>query len=105
MLDFNSYLAGGTGAYAYQQVRSMPSLMAGLGMGLLYGCSGYLIANRQFLEGYQLSFLTSLILAGLMAPKAYRTRAPVPMSMAGVGIVGALDMGWRWYSNRSLAAL
>ena len=83
----------------------MPSLMAGLGFGFLYGCSGYLIANRQYLEGYQLSFLTSILLAGLMLPKAYRTKAPVPVTMASVGVFGAVDMAWRWYSNRGLAAL
>ena len=63
-----------------------------------------MIANRSFLEAYQLSFLTSTALAALMGPKAYRTRATTPMAMTAIGAIGMLDMGYRWYLNRGLAA-
>lgn len=48
-------LGAGGGLYGYMQRKSMPSLIAGLGFGTLYGLSGYWIQNGRALDGVDLS--------------------------------------------------
>lgn len=91
--------AGG-GAYGYAVRGSVPSLVAGLGIGALYGYSGRLIGHGRWLDGVDLSILTSLILVGAMGPRAYRTGAAVPMAMTGVGTGLLARMGYVSYCLR-----
>ncbi|OZJ01640.1 hypothetical protein BZG36_05294 [Bifiguratus adelaidae] len=79
--------AGGIAGYA--RTRSTPSLIAGLGVGALYGTAGYLIKeNREY--GHETAVAASAILAGSMVPRAVRTRKPIPIILSvGATLAGA----------------
>lgn len=51
-------IGGGGGVYGYMQKKSIPSLIAGLGFGTLYGLSGYWIQSGRPLDGVDLSICT-----------------------------------------------
>ena len=63
----------GGGLMGFVRRGSMPSLIAGASFGLLYGTSGYLIANNMN-GGNELSTATSVLICVTMIPKALRTR-------------------------------
>jgi uncharacterized membrane protein (UPF0136 family) len=88
-----SVFAAGGGIYGYLQKRSLPSLIAGVGVGLLYGYSGRLISMGRQLDGVNLALVTSGILLAAMGPRAYRTRAIIPSTLAGIASVLLLRMG------------
>ncbi|CAG8784869.1 12163_t:CDS:2, partial [Acaulospora morrowiae] len=53
------------GIFGYISKRSVPSLVAGLGIGVLYGIGGLLIKqNKEY--GHETSLAASVILAGSM---------------------------------------
>ncbi|CAG8544457.1 11741_t:CDS:2 [Funneliformis caledonium] len=77
------------GISAYAKARSMPSIMAGVGVGILYGIAGYVIKeNKDY--GHETALAASTILAGSMIPRAIKTKRPVPLSLGvlsvGVGV-------------------
>ncbi|KAI1800988.1 transmembrane proteins 14C-domain-containing protein [Daldinia bambusicola] len=78
--------AGGTAGYV--KTKSRPSLIAGLGLGVSYALSGYLIKeNKDY--GTELALGNSVLLLGSAVPRVVKTkaRAPVPI---GLLVAGAL---------------
>ncbi|KAI9486001.1 MAG: transmembrane proteins 14C-domain-containing protein [Benjaminiella poitrasii] len=71
--------AGGIAGYA--RSRSVPSLVAGVGVGAMYGVASYLIKENKY-YGHETGVAASIVLASSMAPKAIRTRKPIPVTFA-----------------------
>ncbi|KAI8641639.1 transmembrane proteins 14C-domain-containing protein [Parasitella parasitica] len=71
--------AGGIAGYA--RSRSIPSLVAGVGIGSMYSVASYLIKENRY-YGHETGVAASAILAISMVPKAMRTRRPFPVTLA-----------------------
>lgn len=76
----------------YISKRSVPSLVAGLTVGALYGLGGYRIQNRQP-YGIELALLASLVLAGSSIPRAIKTQKPLPIGLSGIAAFGLYSFG------------
>ncbi|KAH8918488.1 hypothetical protein BT69DRAFT_1353848 [Atractiella rhizophila] len=74
------------GAIGFARARSIPSLLAGVGVGLLYYVSGDKIRRGNFDVGYKGAAAASLLLS---ASAAYRLRTPgpIPKLLFGAGAV------------------
>ncbi|KAI8063899.1 transmembrane proteins 14C-domain-containing protein [Gongronella butleri] len=72
-------IAGGIAGFA--RTRSVPSLVAGVGVGALYGVAGVLIKDNAD-YGHETAVGASLLLAGASIPRAIRTRKPIPGLLA-----------------------
>lgn len=71
--------AGGIAGYV--RTRSIPSLVAGVGVGALYGVAGYIIKeNKDY--GHETGLAASVIMASSMVPKAIKTHKPFPVALA-----------------------
>ncbi|EJU03665.1 hypothetical protein DACRYDRAFT_21175 [Dacryopinax primogenitus] len=66
------------GVTGYVRSRSMPSLIAGTGVGLIYGWSGYQIRSGGD-YGYEGALAASVILFGASAPRA--GKGPIPLTL------------------------
>ncbi|KAI7857807.1 transmembrane proteins 14C-domain-containing protein [Circinella umbellata] len=78
-------LAGGVAGFA--RTRSVPSLVAGVAVGSMYGYAGYLIKeNKDY--GHETAVVASAILAGAMIPRAIKSgfKKPVPVAMSVVAL-------------------
>ncbi|KAK9325625.1 transmembrane proteins 14C-domain-containing protein [Lipomyces orientalis] len=74
---------GGIAGYARR--KSLPSLMGGVGVGILYGISGYLLKeNKEY--GIHTALAASLLLIGASAPRAIRLKKPVPVALSIIGL-------------------
>ncbi|KAI8342954.1 transmembrane proteins 14C-domain-containing protein [Chlamydoabsidia padenii] len=71
--------AGGIAGFA--RTRSIPSLVAGIGIGGLYGAAGYLIKENAN-GGHEMAVGTSLLLTGAMLPRAIKTKKALPIALA-----------------------
>ncbi|KAL2912496.1 hypothetical protein HK105_207985 [Polyrhizophydium stewartii] len=72
------------GTIGYIKGRSIPSLVAGVGFGLLYATAGYLIKeNKNF--GIELAAATSVALTAAMGPRALSGK-PVPVTLTILGL-------------------
>lgn len=76
----------------YVKTRSLPSIIAGWSVGLLYGLGGYRIQNNQT-YGVELSLLASIILGGSSIPRAIRLQKPVPILLSILSTFGFLTFG------------
>jgi len=85
-------LTAGGGAFAYARTGSLPSVIAGSAVGILYGLGAYRIANRQP-YGVELSLLASFILAASSFPRAVRLRKPVPIFLSLLSAYGFFTFG------------
>eukprot|EP00039_Didymoeca_costata_P018776 m.334925 g.334925 ORF g.334925 m.334925 type:complete len:109 (+) comp17467_c0_seq1:40-366(+) len=79
-------LVGAGGIAGYVKKKSIPSLAAGVGCGLLYGLSGYLISNGSPDRGHQVGAVVSLVLVGATGPRALRTKKFMPAGL--VALIG-----------------
>ncbi|KAG6061625.1 hypothetical protein E4U17_000784 [Claviceps sp. LM77 group G4] len=95
-LETSSYalaaLTAGGGLMGFVKSGSVPSLIAGTAVGVLYGLGGYRIQNRQP-YGVELSLLASIILGGSAFPRAIRLRKPVPVLLSVLSAYGLLTFG------------
>ncbi|KAJ2779696.1 hypothetical protein H4R18_003872 [Coemansia javaensis] len=87
------------GAIGYAKGRSLPSLVAGAGIGAVYWYAGQRIQNNQD-YGHELALAASALLLGAMGPKALRTRAPVPITMSTLGTASAAYYAKKAYEDR-----
>ncbi|KAM0329812.1 hypothetical protein ACHAQA_003976 [Verticillium albo-atrum] len=85
-------LTAGGGIMGYAKTGSLPSIIAGVTVGLLYGLGAYRIQNRQP-YGIELSLLASAILGGSAIPRAIRLRKPVPILLSVLSIFGLVTFG------------
>ncbi|TGJ87775.1 hypothetical protein E0Z10_g973 [Xylaria hypoxylon] len=85
-------LTAGGGTMGYARTGSVPSIVAGVTVGLLYGLGGYRVQNRQP-YGVELALLASVILGGSSIPRALRLRKPVPTVLSLISIFGLYTFG------------
>ncbi|KAI0154763.1 transmembrane 14C domain protein [Xylariaceae sp. FL1272] len=85
-------LTAGGGTMGYVRTGSVPSIAAGMTVGLLYGLGGYRIQNRQP-YGVELALLASVVLGGSSIPRALRLRKPVPMVLSLISVFGMYTFG------------
>ncbi|KIE03443.1 UPF0136 domain protein, partial [Metarhizium majus ARSEF 297] len=95
-LETSSYalaaLTAGGGIMGYVRTRSIPSIIAGTAVGVLYGLGGYRIQNHQP-YGVELSLLASVVLGGSAIPRAIRLRKPVPVLLSVLSVFGLFTFG------------
>ncbi|KAK6330238.1 hypothetical protein TWF730_004733 [Orbilia blumenaviensis] len=75
------------GTMGFIRTGSIPSLAAGLGIGAMYGYSGYLL-KKNANYGIELAIVASLVLGGAMIPRAIKTRKPLPIAMSVLALTG-----------------
>lgn len=98
-LDLTAYVLGTVtasgGIMGYARSGSIPSIVAGCSVGLLYLLGGYRIQNRQA-YGIELALLASLVLASSAFPRAIRLGKPVPIMLSVLSSIGLLTFGNAW---------
>jgi uncharacterized membrane protein (UPF0136 family) len=72
------------GAMGFARTRSIPSLVAGLTVGALYGYGGYRIQEGQA-YGYEICAAASAVLLASSAPRM--RKGPVPLALTGTSTV------------------
>ncbi|KAI1203075.1 transmembrane proteins 14C-domain-containing protein [Nemania serpens] len=85
-------LTAGGGTFGYVRTGSVPSIAAGVTVGLLYGLGGYRIQTRQS-YGIELALLASIVLGGSSIPRAIRLGKPVPTVLSLISVFGLYTFG------------
>ncbi|KAI1820786.1 transmembrane proteins 14C-domain-containing protein [Xylaria intraflava] len=85
-------LTAGGGTIGYLRTGSVPSVAAGVTVGLLYGLGGYRLQTRQS-YGIELALLASIVLGGSSIPRAVRLRKPVPTVLSAIALFGIYTFG------------
>jgi len=85
-------LTAGGGITGYVRTGSLPSIIAGVTVGALYGLGGLRIQNRQP-YGLELTLLASLLLAGSSIPRAIRSKKPLPSALSVLALFGLYTFG------------
>ncbi|KAI1779798.1 transmembrane proteins 14C-domain-containing protein [Hypoxylon cercidicola] len=85
-------LTASGGTMGFVRTGSIPSIAAGLTVGLLYGLGGYRLQSRQS-YGVELALLASAVLGGSSIPRAIRLGKPVPIVLSLVSVFGLLTFG------------
>src|ERR1700761_6269196 len=87
------------GITGYVRTGSVPSIVAGLTVGALYGLGGYRISQRQK-YGVELALLASVVLAGSSIPRAIKSGKTLPMGLSVVASFGLWQYGMAFYNSR-----
>ncbi|KAJ2158992.1 hypothetical protein GGF46_003360 [Coemansia sp. RSA 552] len=87
------------GAIGFAKGRSVPSLVAGVGIGAVYAYAGWKIQKNEY-RGYDVALLASSLLLFAMGPKAFRTRSIVPVTMTTMGTAATAYYGKKAYEER-----
>jgi len=85
-------LTASGGIAGYARSRSLPSIVAGCAVGILYGLGGYRLQNKEP-YGVELSLLASVVLGGSSIPRAIRLRKPVPIMLSLLATFGIVTFG------------
>ncbi|KAI5866965.1 TMEM14-domain-containing protein [Durotheca rogersii] len=95
-LEIIAYVLGALtasgGTIGYVRTGSVPSIAAGLTVGVLYGLGGYRLQSRQP-YGIEFALLASVVLGGASIPRALRSGKPVPTILSLVSIFGLITFG------------
>ncbi|KAI6766726.1 hypothetical protein HG531_011948 [Fusarium graminearum] len=95
-LQLPAYIMGavvaGGGIMGYAKSGSVPSIVAGCTVGLLYALGGYRIQNEES-YGVELALLASAVLGGSAFPRALRLRKPVPILLSVISAFGLFTFG------------
>ncbi|KAI7884980.1 transmembrane proteins 14C-domain-containing protein [Mucor mucedo] len=78
---FMAALCTAGGIAGYVRTRSLPSLVAGVGVGVLYGIAASNIQGKGK-YGQETAIAASVIMASSMVPKAIKTSKAFPVTMA-----------------------
>ncbi|KAI9828626.1 MAG: hypothetical protein M1832_001729 [Thelocarpon impressellum] len=89
--------AGGVTGFA--RTGSLPSLIAGCTVGLLYALGGYRMQAAQP-YGVEMALLASAVLAGSSVPRALRSGKPVPVGLSVLAVGGLVLFGGAWRGAR-----
>ncbi|KAI5801606.1 transmembrane proteins 14C-domain-containing protein [Peziza echinospora] len=88
-------LCGTGGIIGYARTGSIPSIVAGVGVGALYLYSSKRINNKEA-YGVELALLASTILAGSSIPRALRSGKPLPTALSALATTGLLYYGYQF---------
>ncbi|QDS67719.1 hypothetical protein FKW77_005749 [Venturia effusa] len=86
------FLVAGGGITGYVRTGSIPSVVAGCSVGLLYVLGGLRIRNRQP-YGVELALLASVVLAGSSIPRAIKSGKPLPTMLSLISVFGLINFG------------
>ncbi|KAI8939981.1 hypothetical protein NX059_003705 [Plenodomus lindquistii] len=92
-------LTAGGGITGYARTGSVPSIAAGVTVGLLYILGGLRINNRNP-YGVELALLASIVLAGSSVPRAIKSGKPLPIGLSVLATFGLWTFG-NAYPKRS----
>ncbi|KAI1398201.1 TMEM14-domain-containing protein [Hypoxylon fuscum] len=96
MVKTIAYVLGGLtasgGTVGFVKTGSVPSIAAGMTVGILYGLGGYRLQSRQP-YGVELALLASIVLGAASIPRAIRSGKPVPAVLSLISIFGLLTFG------------
>ncbi|KAG9248870.1 transmembrane proteins 14C-domain-containing protein [Calycina marina] len=87
------------GTMGYVRTGSMPSIVAGMTVGILYLVGGYRIQNR-LPYGNELALLASVVLAGSSIPRAIRSQKPLPTGLSVLATFGLYTFGKAWQPTK-----
>ncbi|RDW85044.1 putative UPF0136 membrane protein [Coleophoma cylindrospora] len=88
-------LTAGGGTFGFIKTGSVPSIAAGLTVGILYLVGGYRIQTKQ-VYGLEMCLLASIILAGSSIPRAIRSQKPLPTGLSALAVFGLYTFGNAW---------
>ncbi|KAJ4372331.1 hypothetical protein N0V83_004105 [Neocucurbitaria cava] len=94
-------LTAGGGITGYVRTGSVPSVAAGVSVGVLYILGGLRIQQRTT-YGVELALLASIVLAGSSIPRAIKTGKPLPIGLSVLATFGLWTFG-NAFSNRRVA--
>jgi len=81
------FLCAFGGTMGFVRTGSIPSLVAGVSIGALYGYSGLLL-RRNANYGIELALLASFLLGASSIPRAIKTQKPLPIALSVLAIAG-----------------
>jgi len=85
-------LTAGGGTFGYIKTGSVPSIAAGVTVGVLYLIGGYRIQTKQP-YGVELALLASIVLAGSSIPRALKSQKPLPTGLSLLALYGLYTFG------------
>ncbi|KAH8766992.1 transmembrane proteins 14C-domain-containing protein [Hyaloscypha finlandica] len=85
-------LTAGGGTFGYIKTGSVPSIAAGVTVGVLYLIGGYRIQTKQT-YGVELALLASVVLAGSSIPRALKSQKPLPTGLSLLALYGLYTFG------------